>query len=329
MIYLKRFFILVIVVVVLLVVWVMISPKPFSLLVRKMFDGGVAVAPNNYAEILDRVSVSDDLEYQSNAGRNTYKLFTPNNGSKDLPTVLWVHGGAFVGGDKQDIYEYAVQLADRGFNVITMNYMRAPEAHYPSQINQISQMISTIQNDLSDRVSLDTLVLAGDSAGAHMVTQFTLIQNNPEYAKEVGINPILEQGSIDGTLLLCGPYDIDQLIKRADESKVMDFFATQIAWSYLGEKDWRNMEGIEALSVLNYIDNRFPPSFITDGNKGSFTDHGLALASKLESFGVKFSTAFYDLEEAELEHEYQFKMDLPQSINTFETMVSFLKNLNN
>lgn len=43
MIYLKRFFILVIVVVVLLVVWVMISPKPFSLLVRKMFDGGEMV----------------------------------------------------------------------------------------------------------------------------------------------------------------------------------------------------------------------------------------------------------------------------------------------
>jgi len=42
-----------------------------------------------------------------------------------VPVVIWIHGGAFVGGDKKDVRTYASAICANGYNVVSMNYEMA------------------------------------------------------------------------------------------------------------------------------------------------------------------------------------------------------------
>ena len=320
----KRLLIILLIILIALGVILSISPYPVSLLIRKMFDGGLAVAPENFEAIKENVIIEEDLEYPSQFKSNTYDMFTPKNSDELIPTIIWIHGGAFVGGDKHDIYEYATQIANEGYRVISMNYDRAPEAKYPTPLIQVGELTKYVLSHYSQDIKEDNLFYAGDSAGAHIASQFAMIQNDGEYAKLTGIEPVLPKNVIKGMLLYCGPYDISSLVERTKESKILDFFAHKIAWAYLGDSKWKSSDLVSTLSIIDYVNEDFPASFITDGNKGSFMEHGEALASKLESFNIPVVTKFYPLEIEELIHEYQFKMNLQSSIETMEATLEFL-----
>ena len=45
---------------------------------------------------------------------------------KYVPTIFWIHGGAFVAGDKNDVRKYATYIASHGYNVVNINYPLAP-----------------------------------------------------------------------------------------------------------------------------------------------------------------------------------------------------------
>ncbi|QIK69875.1 alpha/beta hydrolase [Erysipelothrix sp. HDW6C] len=304
------------------------SAYPTSMLIRKLFEGGIAVEPTNYAEIVEKVDITLDLSYDSTEKSNTFDLIKPKNATGKEPLIIWVHGGAFVGGDKQDVLEYAVQIAAEGFAVASMNYRLAPEATFPSPLNQLGEMYQyIIGNEKTLGVSADTLILAGDSAGAHIVSQFVMVQNDPAYANQLNLSPVMEKGNVAGMVLLCGPYDLQGLATMMGDSWIMNFFAERLAWAYLGDKTWRTNGMLDKMSIIPHVTKDFPTSFISDGNKGTFTEDGMALRDRLRELGVPVTDAFYDISVEELQHEYQFKMDLESSQKTMTKLIAFLKGI--
>lgn len=306
------------------------TPYPASYLIRAAFEGGMEVKPVGYDLIEARVQVTENVSYDSKYRSGDYDHFSPRDYDGTLPVIVWVHGGAFVGGDKDDIDAYATQIADKGYHVISMNYQRAPEGVYPLQMNQINELITHLKG-VSNVLNLDMdqIFMAGDSAGAHMVAQFALIQTDPSYAKKVGIDPVIDPSVLKGNLLLCGPYDLQKFSDLANGNKIMDFFLSRAAWAYLGDKNWLDNPEFKSLSIVDEISENFPASFITDGTVNTFTAHGITLAEKLVGMGVDVTSVFYDEEGLELQHEYQFQMDNDYSVNTFNKLVEFLDNHSN
>lgn len=263
-----------------------LSYKPAAYLVNKLFEGGVAVTPTNYLGILENVNVEKDLEYPSSYKDNQLDIISPKNKDENTPVIFWVHGGAFVGGDKSDVLEYAVQIANQGYSIVSINYELATTSQYPSPIIQLQEAydyINTNQKELN--LNLDKIFFVGDSAGTHIVNQFSNIQVNPSYAQELDIKAGVDSKTIYGNLLFCGPYDIAAFENMSD-SNVLNFFFDKIGWAYIGEKDWKHSKKLDQASIINYVDQNFPPSFITDGNKGSFEAQGKALEAKLLALDV-------------------------------------------
>ena len=93
-----------------------------------------------------------------------------------LPVVVWTHGGAFVGGSKEEIGGYVQMIADRAFAVIGIRYTLAPEGRYPTPIRQLLAALAHLQGHAA-RLHLDPtrILLVGDSAGA----QVTALVTNP------------------------------------------------------------------------------------------------------------------------------------------------------
>ncbi|MBQ0138805.1 MAG: alpha/beta hydrolase [Kurthia sp.] len=305
------------------------SPKPASMVIKQLFKEGVAVPPDDYEKIKAQTMSFDNLNYTSKYEDGQLDIVVPKEQSKPLPTILWVHGGAYVGGDKKDITEYATQVAAKGYAVINMNYELAPSATYPTPLKQMDEVYAYMKKYAQKyNLNLDQLFIAGDSAGAQIAGQYINIQVDADYARKVDLQAAIPANTLRGALLFCGPYDLSAL-DSLSSNRLISFFMQRAGWAYIGERDWQNSPSTQLASLTDTISKNYIPTFITDGNTGSFEEHGVKLAQILTSYDVPVTRVFYPTSEASLGHEYQFMMDLPQAKQTFNELEQFLKTQTN
>lgn len=299
----------------------MLSPKPVSLFVRQSFEGGNEVAASDFEEKTKNVVVTRDIDYESSFEDGKLDIIFSN---PNAPTIFWIHGGAFVGGDKQDVEKYATYIASNGYNVVNLNYARPPEANYPTPLQQIEEAYQFIEaNQSKYQLSLNQVYFAGDSAGAQLASQFVAIQMNEDFSPLASVGQVVPQSSIRGAILLCGPYDLKEVAEKSP-SALNRFVFKRVGWAYIGEKNWEQSEAIKEASLLTNLPKEFVPTFITDGNTASFDSQGKRLAAHLEKSN-EVTAIFYTEEDGELGHEYQFEMNLEASQGAFERLITFLE----
>ena len=301
-----------------------VSPLPSSWLLRAAFQTPQLAQLPDYGQMEESVYVEQNLSYPSQHLRNTLDLYLPKQAGDDTPVILWAHGGAYVGGDKTDVEYYATALAAQGYAVVSMNYSLAPEEKYPTPLVQVADVcrwLASVQEEY--RFDMGRLVLAGDSAGAHLMVQFALVQTSPQYADLCGQRASLDPESIRGILLYCGPYDA---AKIGSVGGLAGFMIRRAAWAYYGSWDW-DTRYEEQISVIEHVTEKFPPAFITDGNTGSFQAHGEKLEAMLKSKNVQIDTYFMPVDEEKTSHEYQFIMNTPAGQECYARTLAFLKKL--
>jgi acetyl esterase len=307
-----------------------VSPRPGAYLIGKMFNDEVKITDETaYQESLSRVTVKNDLTYTSDYDRSTFDLYYPKGAEKALPVVFWVHGGGYVGGDKEGTKEFATYLADRGqVAVVSLNYEWAPSLEYPGQVKQVNQAYQSIKQAADQYPMLDfkQVIFGGDSAGSQIAGQFLAIQSNPDYAKEMKMAQVIPVDDLKGFISYCGPVDLKQMAQQTSDDRFMKFFVKTVAWSLLGTKDWKNSKELQQVSLVNKLTKEFPPTYITDGNAYSFQDQGIAFDQKLQELDVPVKSLFYKDAPEAVNHEYQFDYSLAESQKCLDETLDFLKN---
>src|SRR5262245_19202057 len=64
-------------------------------------------------------------------------IYKPVGISTPTPTVLWIHGGGWTGGNKNSLPSHMQQLVTRGYTVASINYRLSQEAIFPAQIQDV------------------------------------------------------------------------------------------------------------------------------------------------------------------------------------------------
>lgn len=305
-----------------LIMYLLISPKPVVKLLRRQLEDDLST-PKGYDEIKKGITIVKDIEYSSPYGKNTLDLYR-NSSNENLPLILWVHGGAFVAGDKSGVENWAVMLSEKGYAVAAMNYQWAPEAAYPKQVEQVGCALYKLK-EISDayKLNMKNVTLAGDSAGAHIATQFILIHCNSDFSQRLKISSPLEKDALKCALLYCGPYDLKSMLNS--KKKIIKYFINKIGQCYLGRLNWKKSEFFDLVTPMDFVDSSFTPCYITDGNKFSFESHGKALVKALQENGVEVSERFFPIESGEVNHEYQMKLAEENAMLCFEDTISFLE----
>lgn len=302
------------------------SPKPACFFLRNAFRFGTLRPPKDYAAARARARIVRDLCYDPAQKKCDLDLILPATVHSALPVLFWIHGGAYAGGDKTDVEQYAVMLAARGFAVANINYPLAPEAHYPANVLGIAkayEFVKSIAHEYS--LDLSRVYFAGDSAGAQMAAQFVTAQADAGYAKKTGIPKTVPYETIRGTLLFCGLYDVPSYAAHFDSPSPVSYIVKRIFWGVTGNKNWRHGHEIEDSAVLKHIPQRFPPAFLTDGNATTFTRQCTAYAQALSACSAQVEAVLYPREQVRLRHEYQFNMRKKEAVNTFERLCLFLE----
>ncbi|HUK32369.1 MAG TPA: alpha/beta hydrolase [Vicinamibacterales bacterium] len=223
------------------------------------------------------------------------------------PAIVWVHGGAFVSGSKSGVANYLKILASRGYTTIAVEYSKGPGVTYPKPIEQVNAALGFVVRHAADLdVDPATILLAGDSAGAHIAGQLALITTDPAYAREVGIVPQLTPAQLTATLLLSGVYDPAAL----NLGGTYGWFNNAVMCAYSGVRNFRDDDHFKFTSITRYVTGTFPQTFISSGNADPLAPQAVALAGRLHEMGVHVDTLFFPSDQRpRLRHEYQFNLN--------------------
>lgn len=305
------------------------SPWPSALVYRYAFDrGGIAMndalAKHVPANVVTRLNERYDPA-DADAKLDVFVPASAETSGQALTTVVWVHGGGFLSGSKDQIANYLKILAGRGYAVVGIGYSIAPGAKYPEPLRQLDRAIAFLQAE-AKRLRIDParIVLAGDSAGAQIAAQYANAVSVPSYAAAIGIKPSLQRAHLIGAVLHCGIYDLALL--KLDGG--FGGFLRTAAWSYLGARDVLADPKVVEFSVLRHVTGAFPPAFISAGNADPLLPHSLALAGALAKQGVRVDRLFYPAAHVPpLGHEYQFVLDTEAGRAALDRTVQFLESL--
>lgn len=303
-----------------------ITPWPSAMLIRAVFEkGGDATVAEMEPYVPDApLREITDVAYADDAPTTTLDVFTEAAEGEHRPTIVWIHGGAWISGSTGNVDPYLKILAAEGYTTVALGYGLGPEATYPTAVTQLNEALAYI-DDHADEFSIDTtqIVLAGDSAGAQLASQMATLITNPAYADLVGIRPALSADQLVGALLNCGVYDMRAMAEL--QGLVAWGFKVSL-WAYTGHKDWSETWVGSTMSTIDFVTEDFPPTYISGGNGDALTWlQSIPMAQRLEALDVDVTPLFWPApHEPQLPHEYQFHLDLPDAQTALQKTIEWL-----
>lgn len=116
----------------------------------------------------DIAKVQTDIRYADHAPRCVLDLALPEGGTRP-PLVVYIHGGAFLMGDKSEGPAERQALLDAGFAVASVNYRLTGEAIWPAQLEDLKTAFAFLRAR-AGYLGLDGARIAsfGPSAGGHL-----------------------------------------------------------------------------------------------------------------------------------------------------------------
>lgn len=166
-------------------------------------NGGVGVSKN----ILygDKPLQDLDIYYPKPLAKAMQsKNLTADNAIDDsYPMVVFVHGGSWESGNKDEYAFVGQSLAQAGYVTAVINYRKAPEHVYPDYVQDTAQAIAwSYKNAESLHADPKRLAVIGHSAGAFNAVAAVA---NEDFLAPYGVKP----NDIAAVIGIAGPYSYD------------------------------------------------------------------------------------------------------------------------
>ncbi len=138
--------------------------------------------------------------------RQKLDLFLPNAPGPH-PLVIWVHGGAFMMGSKED--DPPLEALERGYALASLNYRLSQHALFPAQIEDCKAAVRWLRaHALLYHLLPDRFAAWGPSAGGHLAAMLGVTGEAPGY--EVGEN-LSYSSRVQAVVDYYGPTDFLQM----------------------------------------------------------------------------------------------------------------------
>ncbi len=110
-------------------------------------------------------------------------IYLPANSTSNTPLVIWVHGGAWMHGDKYADMGYMKNtirsFIEKGYALASIDYRQSTTATFPAQIQDCIQAIEFLHNTATKyKLDKNKFALIGFSAGGHLASLLALSSNN-------------------------------------------------------------------------------------------------------------------------------------------------------
>jgi acetyl esterase/lipase len=194
-------------------------------------------------------------------------IYLPPKADKNLPLVVWIHGGAWMMNDKYADMSYMKNTVkgfiDSGYALASIDYRFSTDAVFPAQIRDCNQAVQFLY-DNADKYKIDKkrIAVIGFSAGGHLANLMALSNNND--VKEFYASGKKPDFKIKCALDFYGPSDLIMLATDPDTSINNSRNPVSIL---LGAMAVDRPDLAKIASPVTYIDKNDPPFLIVQGEK--------------------------------------------------------------
>ena len=263
-----------------------------------------------------------DLAY-GNGERQQLDLCIPNDASGDIGLVLFIHGGAWIAGNK-DSYRNGTIAASKDYGLAgaAINYHYISDSvHMDTLMNDIDLALAKIKATGAEKgLNINKVLLMGDSAGAHMSLLYAYSKADTAPIKPVAV--ISNSGPTDFTdenffinNALGGPEVLSDLFSKAGG----------VRFTY----DQRHLPEVQTAlqkySPLYYVNENTVPTIINHGDSDSIVPYSnaVSLDAKLTQCGVPHYFNTYK----NSDHDLGNDKDASRTSNAqmIEFIISYLK----
>src|SRR5688572_5482119 len=94
-------------------------------------------------------NLTSNIPYANPADeRQVLDIYSPDD-AKDLPVVLWIHGGGWQTGDKTDVQIKPRVFAERGFVFVSTNYRLLPDVEMDVIIRDVARSLAWVHKNIA------------------------------------------------------------------------------------------------------------------------------------------------------------------------------------
>ncbi|RYE07646.1 MAG: alpha/beta hydrolase [Hyphomicrobiales bacterium] len=229
------------------------------------------MAPFNQSGAMDDAAVlAKDLPF-ADGDRKRLDIYAPKQLSGPAPVVMFIYGGSWKQGRRQDYQFVGQALAANGFIVVIPDYRLYPEVTYPAFLEDNAQAVKWIEDNIATYGG-DTsrFFIAGHSAGAYNSVMLGLERS---FLRDYNVTM-----PIKGIAAISGPYDFYPF--EYDEVR-----------SVFGQND--NPQGTQP---INLVAPDRPPMLIVSGTSDPIVrvQNSQHFAAKMREAGDWVTEKYYD-----------------------------------
>ncbi len=235
---------------------------------------GIEKLVNPDPAIPEGIEIFQGIEYKNAGGRSLQlDIYRKDDLREPAPLLVFIHGGAWKGGERSDYLVYLIPFASRGFVTATVSYRLLSDSLYPACVEDIRDAVGWFFRN-GDTYGYDTsrIALIGGSAGAHLAT--LAAYGWPGVGGSAGAGHHRVKAVVD----IYGPVDLTTEYARNHP----------LVTAFIG----RSYEEVPDLyadaSPVTYLDSNDPPTLILHGTSDRLVPVSQSenLKARLDSLGV-------------------------------------------
>jgi acetyl esterase/lipase len=214
------------------------------------------------ARLAAETKVTRDIEF-ARVGDKLLKLdLHVPSGEIKTPLVVYVHGGAWKSGLKDDMP--LEKLVEQGYVIASVDYRVSLVAPFPAQIHDIKAAIRFLRAKGRELgVDSSRIVMAGSSAGGHLAALTGVSNGVKELEGTVGTN-LTESSAVHGIISLYGASNLETILSQSTPKGVE--FRRPAMELLLGGPVGEKAALAKLAGPVNHVDANDPPLLLIHGD---------------------------------------------------------------
>jgi len=216
-------------------------------------------------------------------------LTRPRQGEGPFPAIVFVHGGGWVGGSKEDFRAFMVPFTQKGIVCISVNYRLAPKSVFPAQIEDVKCGVRWLHaNAEKYHVDPKRIVAFGGSAGAHLVALLGTTNGTKLWDGSGGNAG--QSSTISAMVCMSGPYDLSLAYRDSVHQNKQEGGAVRgMLEAFLGGNPEKRESPYRDASPMTYASKQTVPALLTHGTADPLVpiEQTEVFTAKLKSVGVE------------------------------------------
>jgi len=177
---------------------------------------------------------------------------------------VWIHGGAWVIGSKEDQGRpLALHMAAHGWVCVVPNYRLVPRSSWPAQVVDLKMVIGWVREHAAEFGGDPSFIaVTGGSAGGHLTALVALSQNDPAY--QPGFEAV--DTSVQASVPYYAVYDItNELGSRYGRQRLRMLLERMVFKQKYAEQEQAFRDSSPLLRLDGAQPANIPPFFIIHG----------------------------------------------------------------